>query len=221
MKVALCFAGLPRFNNNLMLNWKNKIINRYNAQVFVHTWYDTYPDISSLRAHLCPIIQPTMLAVEHFVQFDTSIYTPERTWPHRSTPNNVLSMWYSINKSFGMAQDWAQSHGFEWDVMIRARWDWWFEHVDIVTRDAVTVPADAGLGGHLFAWQNSTQCAHNDQFGFGPPKYMQHYANTINCVPTLYLNDNVDFCSELLLTANLLKQNIPIHFDNINFRFGL
>jgi hypothetical protein len=221
MKVAVCFAGLPRFNNRLMLNWKTKIVDRYQAQVFVHTWYDTYSNLSALQSQLTPIIQPTMITAEHFRQFDTSIYTPDRIWPHRSTPKNVLSMWYSINQSFGMALDWSKSHGFEWDIMIRARWDWWFDHMDLVTRDAVTVPADPGLNGHWFTCQNQHHCAHNDQFGYGPPAYMQHYANTFNCVPELYLADGVDFCSELLLTANLLKQNIPIHFDNINFSFGL
>jgi hypothetical protein len=39
MKIALCFSGLPRFINETYDNLSNNLIQNYDVDVFVHTWY--------------------------------------------------------------------------------------------------------------------------------------------------------------------------------------
>jgi len=221
MNIAVCFAGFPRFSSDILHAWNNKLIKPYHAHVFVHTWNLPKFESNKIKETLYQVINPRVIQTENFKEFDTSIYTDDRIWPHRSSPNNVLSMWHSINRSFDLAFNYAANHSFKWDIMIRARWDWRFDNIDLKITNAVTVPNDPGLSKHLFDWRGTQYCAHNDQFGYGPHDMMWHYANTINQIPNLYLNEHIDFCSELLLTANLIQQNISINYDDINFKFGV
>jgi hypothetical protein len=58
-----------------------------------------------------------------------------------------------------------------------------------------------------------------DQFGYGNMQVMKAYASTLQMIPTLFMDCGVDFCSELLLTANMIHQNIPVHYvPEMNFR---
>ena len=214
MKVAVCFAGLPRFTRARLTNWQTNLIKKYDAEVFVHTW-NTGPGIlSDLSQH----IQPTGLIIEPLQTFDTRQFK-ERVWPHRSNPNSVLSMWSSINKSFGLAFEWAEQQNITWDIMIRARWDWEFDQIDLIRDNAIHVPFDPGLSGHLFSLENQVVCAHNDQFAWGPADQMRIYSSLYDHISWLY-ESGVDFCSEVLLTAHLINHRIDITYENIQFRFG-
>ena len=221
MKIAICFAGLPRFSSDILNAWNRKLVEPYHMHVFVHAW--NLPNFGSteIKHSLYQVIKPRVVQTENFKELDTSIYTDDRIWPHRSSPNNVLSMWHSINRSFDLAFNYAANHNFKWDIMVRARWDWHFDNIDLKVANAITVPNDPGLNRHLFEYRGTQYCAHNDQFGYGPHHLMYHYADTINQIPNLYLNERIDFCSELLLTANLIQQNININYDDINFKFGV
>jgi len=214
VKVAVCFAGLPRFTPSRLQNWQTNLIKKYNAQVFVHSWNTN----SQLLLDLQQYIQPTGLIIEPLQTFDTSLYK-ERVWPHRSNPNSVLSMWASINKSFDIAFKYAAQNNFSWDIMIRARWDWEFDRIDLVIDDSIHVPVDLGLAGHLFSYNGETVCAHNDQFAWGSADNMKTYSSLYHHIAELY-EAGIDFCSEVLLTAHLKNHTIEIAYDNIKFNFG-
>jgi len=123
-------------------------------------------------------------------------------------------MWYSIKRSVELALNWDQ-----YDIVCRARFDWWCESIELETHSGLTVPDDPGLGGHHFTYRGVHFIAHNDQFGYGPPDVMQTYATTFDRIPWLYSDDGVDFCSELFLTANMISYNIPVAYQmNMNYR---
>ena len=128
-------------------------------------------------------------------------------------------MWYSVKKSIELAFAYSRAKKFTWDIIIRARWDWTLQELIVQPTTSIHVPISPGLYGHKFNWQGEEHTAHNDQFAWGPPHQMTRYASTYDQIPHLY-NSGVDFCSELLLTANLLDGNIPITYDNIDFEFG-
>ncbi len=211
-RVAVCFAGLPRLNRSTVAKWQ-QFISKYNADVFVHTWQENNAVRSQIVKNIAESFEPKQLLIEPTKQFNTARFN-ERIWPHRSQPRNVISMWYSIKRSIELALDWEQ-----YDIVCRARFDWWCEHIEIEINDGLTVPDDPGLSGHHFRYKGDHYIAHNDQFGYGPVDVMQAYSTTFDRIPWLYSDDGVDFCSELFLTANMISYNIPITYQmNMNYR---
>lgn len=212
VKIALCFAGLPRLTPETEISWQ-RFLDRYDVDVFVHTWAVNPMTPELINMHIVKILSPKLLVTSPARVFNTSLYT-KRIWPHRSEPKNVLSMWYSINQSINLCLAYSKEKQINYDIVCRARLDWWCSNLDIVQNDdVITVPYDMGLSGHRFKYNSTTYTAHNDQFGYGCQKFMSEYASTFYRIPTMYLDDTIDFCSELLLTTNLIKCNIPIAYQ--------
>ena len=217
--VAVCFAGLPRLLSSTMPNWR-AFKEKYSADVFVHTWEDPAINNERLRKTMSEMIEPTLMMIEPPRKINFDLYKDsDRIWPYRSSPVNVLSMWYSISKSIGLCDAWSQEKNKTYDIVCRARFDWWCEDIILENNPGLTVPDDPGLCGHRFTYKTQPFIAHNDQFGYGRPYVMREYAKTFDRVPWLFIEDGVDFCSELFLTANMLSQNIPVTYQkNMKYR---
>lgn len=216
-RIAVCFAGLPRLHKITMPAWQ-RFIRDNQADVFIHTWLEPDRDKSRLASEICEKLQPKQLLIEPTRRFNTARFS-ERIWPHRSQPGNVLSMWYSIKCSIDLCMDWQDAIGTDYDLICRARFDWWFDHMVLEPNAGLTVPDDPGLGGHRFTYQGTPHIAHNDQFGYGNRSVMEKYSNTFDRIPWLYSDDGVDFCSELFLTANMISCAIPVTYQKgINYR---
>lgn len=212
-KVAVCFAGLPRFIPASIVKWRSFVV-EYSADVFVHTWaVDTY-QVQVIKEQLHSIFCPTQTIIDLPKNINTARYT-ERIWAYRSEPRNVLSMWYSIQQALNL----ALKSGRSYDIICRARFDWWCEHIDLYQQLNLTVPDDPGLCNHHFTYLGDWYVGHNDQFGYGSPAVMQKYSETFDQIPWLYNEAGVDFCSELFLTANMIRENIPITYQkNMQYR---
>jgi len=208
-KVAICFAGLPRLTDITYQSWR-RLMDQHDTHIFVHTWAADSNDMQKVKESVSGMYDPRVMIVEQFRQFETDIYSSDRIWAYRSEPKNVLSMWYSIAQSIGLADTYAQRHGITYDYICRARFDWWCDKITLEPFDGLTVPDDPGLGGHNFQHRGVWRVAHNDQFGYGNLSVMRDYAETFHRIPWLYTTDAVDFCSELLLTTNMLTKRIPV-----------
>lgn len=216
-RIALCFAGLPRFTPITMPLWQQFIADN-DADVFIHTWLDPDANREMLSRQACELLSPKQLLIENPRRFATGMFV-DRIWAYRSDPRNVLSMWYSIKRSIELCMDWQDATGTDYDVICRARFDWWCDRIDIQVKDGLTVPDDPGLGGHHFTYQGKPYIGHNDQFGYGNRQVMEQYSKTFDRIPWLYTDDGVDFCSELFLTSNMISQHIPVTFQmGMNYR---
>jgi hypothetical protein len=181
-------------------------MDQHHTDVFVHAWS---ADMEQTRNCIAAAYAPRCMVIESQRAFDTSIYT-SRIWAYRSEPRNVLSMWYSIGQSLQLADAYAQQHHVHYDYVARARFDWHCDQFVLEPFDGLTVPDDLGLSGHHFQRRGLWHVAHNDQFGYGSMMVMRDYGETFSRIPWLYTVDQVDFCSELLLTANMLSKQIPV-----------
>lgn len=219
-KVAVCFAGLPRLIPETEQSWR-KFIEKYNADVFIHTWLVDHASRELVNKQIVNVLQPHQLVTEPAKKLNIALYQ-DRIYPHRSEPKNVLSMWYSIRESINLCLTYSKSTDTNYDIICRARMDWLCNDLELFQNDdAVTVPDDPGLSGHKFKYRNVTYTAHNDQFGYGKPEYMAVYADTFNQIPMLYAKEWMGFCSELFLTSNLMGHNIPISYQkNLNYRIA-
>ena len=208
MKVALCFSGLPRFVKETYPYWKTCLLDPYKPDVFIHTWKQTTDHTNLLQALYSPIV----LSMENPKQYDTSIYNEEREvqWPYRTTPQTQISQYTGIKKSLQLRQLWEEQHRFKYDVVIRARFDWFLEKINLEINDSINIAHTPTLKGHRFLFRGKEYLGISDQFAYGSSDNMTIYSQLVDNLPTLYKEYKVDFCGELFMKSHLLYNNIPV-----------
>lgn len=212
-RIAVSFSGLPRLIPQAVEKWKG-FIAANDADVFVHTWLTPGNQPSIIAENMISDFSPRLMKIEKPRTINLDLYKDsDRIWPYRSEPKNVLSMWTSIHESISLVDSWISSKNVSYDIVIRARFDWWCEDLRLENNSGLTVPDSPGLYGHRFTYKGEPHIAHNDQFGYGSIDVMRQYAKTLERIPRLFALDGVDFCSELLLTASMLSQNIKINYQ--------
>jgi len=210
MKVALCFSGLPRFLSETLPYWKNCIINPYKPSVFIHAWFDgnSY-DRKKLTDNLQSFYSPKILHVQSFEKFDVSTYN-ERIAPHRTTPQNVISQFTGIKRSLELSREYEIANDLEFDIVVRARFDWYLAKVDFEINNQINVAHTPTLCNHKFLFNGDNHVGINDQFAYGNSKNMALYGKLVDNVPNLYSNHRVDFCGEILLKSHLLDYGLDV-----------
>lgn len=209
MKVALCFGGLPRYVLQTYAYWQSCLLDPYVPDVFVHTWCDHTPS-HVLQDQILSLYNPLSCVVESPRSMPVEIYK-DRIWPHRTTPTGVLSQWYSVQQSQRARQSYEKLNNFKYDVVIRARFDWFLEKVDLQINSAWNIAHTPTLNGHRFMLRGEGLTGINDQFGYGSSHTADVVADLFDQIPNLYQNENVDFCSELFLKAHLHLNQVQVH----------
>ncbi len=209
MKVAVCFSGLPRFIQECAPYWRKCLFEPYDCDVFVHTWRQGV----SQDAHTYNLIQhayaPVRMCMEPVPEFDVSEYT-HRIWPHRVTPQAQFSQFEGIRRAQQLRQIQEHVQGHKYDVVIRARFDWFLAHVDLEINPCVNVARTPTLDGHKFTYDDVPLVGISDQFAYGTSETMDVYANIVNNMRSLYVNHGVDYCGELFLRAHLHENSVCI-----------
>jgi len=209
MRVALCFSGMPRFVEEAFPYWKQSLLDPYQPDVFVHTWENTGPSYNNLRQTLLTLYNPRALTIQAPQTFDVSIYR-DRIWPHRTTPSNQVSQYTSIKRSLELRRQWETQHEFEYDIVIRARFDWYLKEADLEVNDKINVAHTPTLLNHRFQFQGQPHVGISDQFAYGSSRNMTIYSQLVDNMPRLYQDHGIDFCGELFLKAHLLYHQLDV-----------
>jgi hypothetical protein len=143
------------------------------------------------------------------VKFDTSSYI-DRIWPHRIDPQAQFSQFYGVQQSQLLRRKWEDSHGFRYDVVVRARFDWYLERVDFERNDFVNNARTPTLDGHHFTYCGTPLVGISDQFAYGNSDVMFTYGDMVDNIHHLYHDCGVDFCGELFLKAHLHENNLDV-----------
>jgi hypothetical protein len=152
MKIALCFSGLPRFVEQTSENLYNNLIQNYDVDVFVHTWYEpgklmrdcgatewsNYSFTTDPTDMIKSLYNVKSILVESSKDFfSNSILrtydskpTLEKYMPHflneqgeRYYINAAHSMWYSIFQSNQLKYQYEITNNMLYDIVIRCRFD--------------------------------------------------------------------------------------------------
>lgn len=185
--------------------WMNCIISKYNPDIFIHTWKQDV-DVEHI---LHSLYHPIILKIDSPKIFDTLMYV-DRIWPHRTTPNGVLNQWYSVKQSISLKDEYETATNETYDIVIRARFDWYLKEVNFEINNTVNIAATPGLSGHRFNYNNQPYIGISDQFAYGSSHIMNIYAKLFDNIPFLYQTKEVDFCSELLLKAHLIENQVEV-----------
>ena len=210
MKIALCLSGLARLHAISAASW-GRILGKYNPDVYIHTWSEGDDGFDTLH-NLTWIFNPRGIQIDPLPVIDTSPY-PDRHWPYIDVYRS-LSMWTSIERAYNM----AKSTNNEYDIIIRARMDFYVENLQLIPFDGITLPFDTDKIVLRFPYQGLDIHGFNDHFSYGPRKWMDIYTNTLHEIPILYSQEGVDYCPENFLAANLTKNKVPLMLQRMKHK---
>lgn len=152
MKIALCLYGQPRDFSRNWNKIKQNIIDSNDVDVFFHTWYDPNSrninkmtpghEHRQLENNLIDLLPKNTNAKKFKIEkqrtfnnklVETTDENIEACWSYsknydrdmfiRDRVNACYSMWYSINQSLLMKEEYAQENKFEYDCIILSRFD--------------------------------------------------------------------------------------------------
>lgn len=224
MKIAVCLSGKPRFLEKGYYQIFENIISRNdNVDFFIHTWWDKNNSEEFVkgysgdklddfgRVRICQYSSDTLEKIVRYYNpksmiTEPQIYfdTPEDVNYESVNPQSLYSMLYSIKISNDLKEKYEMEKGFEYDVVIRSRFDVIFDKLDInlSSIDPSRVYTDeVGIG---FS---------NDQFAISSSAGMNYYSRLFDMLDIYYKNGFKGFVGERLMTHHLgdrlyLSENI-------------
>lgn len=230
-RIALCFSGHLRYFNQcsdlLFSNFIQPLQDKgFHVDVFAHLWNvtgDRYqnwtgsPDMSSFNDKL----QPKSVDIENFSRdffifnYSSNQWLTRRHLSCFSTSGDASSMWYSIHKSFTLAEQYQTQHNFVYDVICRIRPDLVFESPiditeinDILYNDVLYIPIWSG---------RYYDVCHEivDYFAMGNYNIMKNYCSTFEKISTYLMSDDYIHTAEGFLLAQV--KEVPIKRTNMRF----
>lgn len=137
MNVAIVLSGHMRCWNQVLPNFKDQVIDRYNPDIFIHTWNDEgwwVPQEGATGLHeRSDIIDPDAVEINYnpisMVVEDYNNFLPifqERVktftnFYHR--PRNIVSMFYKMGAGINLLEEHVLKTGKKYDLVIRMRPD--------------------------------------------------------------------------------------------------
>ena len=243
MKIALCLSGQPRFIENHFQVYKQILLDHYDVDVFVHTWWDpnnlsqhsVIPDRSertysphALNA-IYQLYQPKKM-VHELPKFWTRQYeiTEKQLEEGPSWAKNAVggldagkrylcnmtnSMWYSIMMANLLKEQYSVDNTIEYDMVVRGRFDF-VPHVLLDFNQFILKEDDIVCHSTGLPYDMP-----HDWFAFGPTESMNAYCGIYNHINELVKQSNrLDgwWCNELLIKHHLNNNNITIRHANLS-----
>jgi len=235
MKIAICLSGLPRQYKAGYEELKKWFLDRYDCDVYIHTWYDTQstfhtghkfaPDLSYQFTEenyneLLELYQPKNYTFQKPIPFDVNGIVSKL-----GVKLNVsLSTFYSLQHSFNLIKE----SGIEYDYIIRTRFD--LKFTDYISSECnflkdISLLDSNQLNYFQYSDDPSVRISEiDDLFAIGGFEVMEIYCNTFSYILNyLYMNqeykewlDNLvpdpePLVNESLLKFHLLQNNVSLN----------
>lgn len=207
MKVALCISGQPRIIKTGFLCHKKFILDKYDIDVFIHTWYDEnqekivacggeYEVNKEVINQINELYKPTKILVEK-QKTDLKVITHNYPGPPIFSQ---LSMFYSMMKSNDLKKEYEIENNFKYDVVIRSRFDsGLLKDLDMSIIEENSVVGIDAIDSHILC----------DWLFYGNSETMDKLTDIYNHVEDLK-NGLEIICGEELLWANKEKHKIKV-----------
>jgi hypothetical protein len=225
MKIAICLSGLVRTYRETYENFKEALINPnlgHEIDIFISTWPIEFSNNSLERTRrlswygeqaipfpenpidytdLITKYNPTSINVEKPITFKADWFTPTAGVNIQS----MLSMAYKIYACDCLRRQYEQAHGFEYDVVMRARFDCLFPisikiddkfDLSVITTPSMMQPR------FIVDWDWL-----NDKFAVGTRSIMSTYSDWYLNLEALVMR-GVPIQPETLLAAHLKEAGI-------------
>jgi len=224
MKVAISISGLPRCYKEGYEELKKWFLDKYDCDIYIHTWYDT-KTIFKTGHKFAPNIGYNF--TEEDYQNILDLYQPKNHTLQKPIPfdangiisklgiklNVSLSSFYSLQHSFNLIKE----SGIKYDYIIRTRFD--LKFTDYISSECTFLKDISLLNPNQLSYfqysddPNIRIAEMDDLFAVGGFEIMDVYCNTFSYVLNyLYMNqeykewlNNLVSDPELLVNESLLK----------------
>jgi hypothetical protein len=237
MKIAICISGQPRSYKEGYYELKKWFLDKYNCDVYIHTWEDTTTEFVSTHnftetryykftkkdyQNILDLYQPKSYIFQKPIPFDNNNITGNLGF----TINGILSAWLSTQQSIQQ----ALNSKTEYDLIIKYRFD--LQFTDYVSPHCEILNNLHNLDpNHLHCFSFNEQDNGNfrpteidDLINIGGPKVMTTYSDLFsNILYYCYVDKNhvkwlIDkvgdedvYAHEALLRWHLEQNNIYIN----------
>ena len=219
MRVALCLSGHLRSFVDTHVSLRNNIIDKLNADVFIHTWNFIGSSIHidggtvaiptvNMQNQIKAWYKPVHMTIEPIKHGLGEKYRKYLVDPR--CPNSITNMFYKIHMADKLRQDYEYRNNFTYNLVIRARPDLLFEsslhknHIDVASQQGFLCIPEFGHFDGI-----------NDQFAFGNSQVMSIYSNCYNELDKWA--PKVPFKPEPILKHHVMEHKLPIQLTRINY----
>lgn len=199
MKIAVCISGQPRAYKQGYEYMKRNLLDKYDCDIFYHTWHNKVYDTDDIRK----LYNPKGYHVEKQLVASNEIYNkvftnvPGAGW---YPPEATISMFYSMFQSL-LQKTYVELNTSHYDWVVRTRFDYAingvipFEQLDPTK---VYIPNCRMVPARDFG---------NDQFAFGSSRVMTEYMSTYLYIRNFY-DEGVQLIGEDMMSANLKRAGL-------------
>jgi hypothetical protein len=210
-RVALCLSGQPRFHNGKSyLSIKKFILDKYNVDVFIHSWVSkdknfVYPVASwtgikklvieeNIHDELVQLYSPKKILIEEprlFPEYDKGTYFTK----------NIPSIFFTMKMADKLRQEYEVQNNIKYDWVIRARTDTLLEsfpEIEKLSKNKLYIPN--GFPFHVY----------QDNFSICCGTLASHVYNIFDAI-----KEYPDTSPEIFWTCHLKRLNIVV--ERINF----
>jgi len=202
MKIAIMYSGLLSFDLDKLLSHKKHIIDLYDTDIYLSTYFYQDNDLKILD-QLHKFFNFCAVNIESFSTLEPLFVEQSKAAKyiyHETKPINVLSMFYKIYQSYNTILKTKK-----YDIIIRHRLDTRLDQDLILdTNDQVNIPCNGDHHGGIL-----------DLFAYGNKNIMQQYCYLYQYIVD-YLNHGVPLHPETLLRFHCEVNKIPINRFKLN-----
>jgi len=222
MKVAVVLTGHMRMWKMVSSNFEERILKKYNPDVFIHTWSDEgYCDTSETSTKLgyyeqspsLPIkdvseaFNALKIEVEDFEKYNNTFEEITKQYTeHHVRPKNLYSMFNKMSKGLMLMEDHMLSTGKRYDLILRLRPDL------IYNQDL------PDFNPNIFytnVHPNHMGKGTGDMMHIGNLFHMSIFSKILYFIPELYKEVGY-ICPHEMSSAFISKLNLPWQEFNIN-----
>lgn len=220
MKTALLLSGHFRDIVFCYPSLKEQIIDVYNPDIFISSWNPGADFSHSLGASsqnindsatvqdIISMLKPKSIKLEDFNSpvadsikkkaWNLDVYGP---MTGETNPVSIFCMWYKIQSSSLLMQEYEQKLGEKYDLVIKGRFDINLHDPVIVDENPNVISIPPG-----FDWRGGF----NDIFAYGGREAMIHYCNMFDHIESYIVYESVFFHAETLLKHHLINSDFGV-----------
>ena len=141
MRIALCLSGQPRGLPLSLKMLKANLVGIENMDIFLHAWFDSstigqpYDSAQAQQQGRVGLVHPQTEEMLLGLNPKDYLFEPQKEFPFtrifasppEANQERMASIFYSIYTANMLKKRYELLNGFEYDLVIRARYDLWYE----------------------------------------------------------------------------------------------
>ena len=212
MRVAVVLTGHMRCWQQVAPNFQERILKRFNPDVFIHTWKDeAYWDPHSKAGFVegtpeidaqgvADAFNARVMSVENFEDFKDNFQERASEYPnHYHVPKNIISMLYKMGQGVLMLEDYMLKTGNTYDLVMRLRPDMVYNH-DLPDFDPNKF--------YTLSHRNHMGTGTGDMMQIGHPHFVVNFCKLLNYLPYIYRETDL-LCPHVISEHFIRKLGLP------------